>query len=269
MGTTDANKQFRSEKESKSTMGPQRSKGTDANTKAKGTDATISIKNIDERAAAALSGQSCLLTRTWSTGSAKIFQSNPSKTKDSTHGGALEQNYSKQLPTAANPAEKSIQNQPTSNKSNMAPILLTNIQFIQGIPLKARPLLTLLDSGSTTTLINKRALPFGTIPIRSKHKVITTTASGSFNTTEYVIMKNIKLQEFGNCTIDKQQARLFNSPNCRYDLILGRNFLHLAKINLLFESATVQWMNWTVPMKDISIYQSNKDYQGLNNDGRN
>ena len=163
---TNNNKRIRSEsKESESTIDPQRSKGT--------TDANANqqpIDDIDKRAAAAISGQSCLLTRTWSTGSAKIFESNPSKTKDSTHGGALEQNYSKLLPTAANPAEKS--SIPASNKSNVAPILLTNVQFIQGIPLKPRPLLALLDSGSTTTLINKRALPFGTIPNMSRHKVI-------------------------------------------------------------------------------------------------
>ena len=127
------------------------------------------INNDKSTAAAAISGQSRLLTRTWSSGAAKIFQSNPSKTKDSTQGGALEQNYSKLLSTAANTAEKS-SNQPASNKSNVAPILLTNIQFIQGIPLKARPLLVLLDSGLTTTLINKRALPFGTIPNMSKQR---------------------------------------------------------------------------------------------------
>ena len=236
--------------------------------RSKGTTDASSI-TIDPNKTAATNRPLLSLARNWSTGTAKNLYCNPGNSKDYTKGGALEQNYLKLLSTAGNTTKNTAEQAPNKsnvapipNTSNVAPILLTNVQYIQGIPMKSRPLLALLDSGSSGTLINKRALPFGTLPIRSKHQVLTTTANGSFDTTEYIIMKNIKLQEFGNYTIDKQEARLFHSPNCRYDLILGRDFLHLAQINLLFKEGAVQWMDRTIPMKDTSLYHET-DYTML------
>jgi hypothetical protein len=92
---------------------------------------------------------------------------------------------------------------------------------------RSRTLLrVLLDSGSTTTLINKRCLPRNCKPqeITSSRKV--NTLAGTYTSTKVVIMRNLRLPEFDkNRYVDQQKALVFQSETCKYNVILGADFM--------------------------------------------
>ena len=80
---------------------------------------------------------------------------------------------------------------------DVAPICSVKIQMIGGMLLD-KPLLCLLDTGSTNTVIQQRALPKGCSPIQSNWAVVTTMANGRFDTSLSVCLKSIVLPEFVN-----------------------------------------------------------------------
>ena len=106
----------------------------------------------------------------------------------------------------------------------------------------------LLDSGSTNTLINKGSLPFGAIPTKGRAKQ-TTTTMGSFDSSSTALLEEIKFPQFGNCIIGSVKADVFDSPGCRYDIIVGRDVLLRMGISLDFQSKVTKWMGHELPMR--------------------
>ena len=107
----------------------------------------------------------------------------------------------------------------------------------------------LLNSGSNATLMHEQCLPLGTVPLKAPQTCTTTTASGSFNSSCSVNLQGMRLPEFTNhSVIDGVQARLFNA-DCQYDLILGRDFLSQAGIDIMFSTHTVHWLDRYIDMK--------------------
>ena len=80
---------------------------------------------------------------------------------------------------------------------DLAPITLLVCNTIQG-HVAERLLVILLNGGSSSSLIKKIAIPKGAVATRSDRSHITTTASGSFNTSLTVRIKNIYLPKFSN-----------------------------------------------------------------------
>ncbi len=111
------------------------------------------------------------------------------------------------------------------NQSNLTPITIMVVDTISAV--KSRRLLkVLLDSGSTMTVINKKCIP----KICQTHKIsknrMVNTLVGSYNTSEMVIMCNLRLPELDkNRNVDQQKALVFESKTCKYDVILGADFL--------------------------------------------
>ena len=91
----------------------------------------------------------------------------------------------------------------------------------------ARPLVCLLNTDSKGTMMQTRDLSPGVVPTISPEKRITTTANGSFDTSKSVELRNIQLPKFvnGRVVVGCVEARLFHSPECRYDIIFGGDFL--------------------------------------------
>ena len=85
------------------------------------------------------------------------------------------------------------------HNKDVAPITLLCCDTIQGHH-SPRLLVILLDGGSSSSLINKRALPLDPVPAKSKetHTTKTKTASRTFNSLLSVGIRNIKLPEFSN-----------------------------------------------------------------------
>ena len=107
-----------------------------------------------------------------------------------------------------------------------------------------RPLVILLDGGSSGILINKRAIPKGAVATKSDRSHITTTASGSFDTSLTVGVKNIRLPEFSNGRkVEGWNLQIFDSTTCQYDMIIGRDFMRHIGINNFFSTDTIRWID--------------------------
>jgi hypothetical protein len=91
----------------------------------------------------------------------------------------------------------------------------------------------LLDSGSTTTMINRKYLPRNcqTCKISNSRKIGTLT--GSYTSSEMVVLCNLRLPElYKNHNVDQQKALIFDADSCRYDVILGADLLSKTGIDV-------------------------------------
>jgi hypothetical protein len=66
------------------------------------------------------------------------------------------------------------------------------------------------------------------------------TLAGTYTSTEIVIMHNLRLPEFDiNRNVDQQKALVFQSETCKYDVILGADFLTKAGIDVKYSTGTM------------------------------
>ena len=103
-------------------------------------------------------------------------------------------------------------------------------------------------------MFNKRALPFGATTFKTQ-KIKTTTTQGTYNCDEAVVLSNLSLPEFVNgWKITNLSAQVFNSENCPYDIILGRDFMDGIGLDIQFSTGSIKWLDTIVDMKHISMY---------------
>jgi hypothetical protein len=137
----------------------------------------------------------------------------------------------------------------------LTPVTILVVDTISSV--RSRRLLkVLLDSGSTTTLINKRCLPRHCKPhgIYSSRQV--NTLAGTYTSTEVVIMRNLRLPEFDkNRNVDHQKALVFQSETCKYDVILGAEFLTKTGIDVKYSTGTMAWFNNELPLRNPHLLQ--------------
>ena len=152
------------------------------------------------------------------------------------------------------PMPKSNRSMKQTLQQDIAPDCIVRIKYIGGIRLE-RPLICLLNTGSTRTMVQEKCLPPGEKPNISKTKRITTTTNGSFDTSLSVNLSDISFLEFVNGrTVDGVEARLFDSPTCRYDIIFGRDFLRKTNMKFVFADNTIHWMGASITMKPVNHY---------------
>ena len=114
--------------------------------------------------------------------------------------------------------------------NDVAPIAMVKVKTINRIQVD-RPLVCLLDTGSTERMIQIRALSPSAVPNISLEKRITTTSNGSFDTSRSVELRKIQLPEFVNRQVGGDvEARLFHSLEWQYDIIFGRDLLRSAQM---------------------------------------
>ncbi len=120
--------------------------------------------------------------------------------------------------------------QGTINKINVLPsqtkLTPINIMVVDTMSaVKSRRLLkVILDSGPTTTLINKECLHKNCKTCKTSKSRMVNTLAGSYNTSEMVVMCNLRLPELDkNHNVDQQKAFVFESKTCKViqlDLII-------------------------------------------------
>ena len=120
------------------------------------------------------------------------------------------------------------------SRADLLPILYVTSQNVGG-KLPTCLLIVLLDSGSSHTMVKQSSLPHGAILTTGTPKR-TTTTNGVFSTTSFVTIQQVKFPEFGNHCITEVMADVFNSPTCRYNIILGRNILDLMGAKIDFQT---------------------------------
>lgn len=114
-----------------------------------------------------------------------------------------------------------------------------------------RLLRALFDSGGSATMIHERCLPKGCQPTLLSNNATSNTIAGNFTSDKCVHMKEITLPEFDrNKKIEQQGAFVFGG-DCTYDVILGRDFLTNAGIDICFADNKIQGMNLTIEMKSM------------------
>jgi hypothetical protein len=117
--------------------------------------------------------------------------------------------------------------------------------------LRSRKLLrVLLDSGSNACLIKRSALPKGIIPKDLTDKKSFTTLAGTLSAKQMVTLRDLRLPEFDkNRRITQQRALIFDSNTCKYDIILGTNFLSKTGIKLDYDEGNMVWYDCVLPMR--------------------
>ena len=129
----------------------------------------------------------------------------------------------------------------------LLPLTIGLAEQIQGQVFR-KPMVLLLDSGSTTTWINKKALPRG-IQGETVDKITGSTLGGTFNSTEQVCIEELSFPEFfAKRKLPKLSARVFHA-DCRYDMIVGRDVLRAFGVLLDFEGDQMQCDGSTIPMR--------------------
>ena len=103
--------------------------------------------------------------------------------------------------------------------------------------------------GSNFTLIHHSKLPPGCNLERLQNAQQLQTAAGNFHFSQYVYLTDSHLPEF-SCAlcIKSMVAYIFDAP-CKYDMIIGCNWMVPNKFDISFSTATMNWFNHSVPMK--------------------
>ena len=123
------------------------------------------------------------------------------------------------------------------------------LRYLNDAPVDAFGL-CLFVSGSTTTLLNQRALPNNITPRMGTTQQFTTT-QGTYQTQEYVVAREIIFPDFCKSRkIPQVNIRLFNSPTSRYDVIVGRDILTSGFV-LDHSHNVITWDGLSVPMTPL------------------
>jgi hypothetical protein len=133
------------------------------------------------------------------------------------------------------------------NKKRLNPTSIMVVDTI--LTVRSRILLKVLfDPGSTATLISRKCLPrhCKVCPISQECKI--NTLAGSCETKEMVVMRNLRLPELDkNHVVDQQKALVFDG-SCKYDVILGADFLSKTGIDIKYSTGVIEWFDSGLPM---------------------
>ena len=146
-------------------------------------------------------------------------------------------------------SQPSAKRQRVVGTETLAPITILVANTI-GCCKSQRILRVLCDSGSGKTLIHKRAVPRKAQPISIATKKFNTLA-GKLAANKMVHMRDVRLPEFNkNRSIGEQKALVFDQP-CRYDVILGSDFLNRAGMVIDYskDAKHVKWFDEVIPLR--------------------
>jgi hypothetical protein len=114
-------------------------------------------------------------------------------------------------------------------------------------------------------MINRTCLPrnFQKGKISNSSKI--TTLAGSYTSSEMVVLRNLRLPEpelDKNRNVNQQKALIFDADSCRYDVILGADFLSKTGIDVKYSTGTIEWFDNELPLHDTHYLQS-KDFLAM------
>ena len=114
----------------------------------------------------------------------------------------------------------------------------------------------LLDSGSTTTWISRRAATAMNVPLRSVERLSSITMCGKLESSHAITCDQSLLPDFSTSKrLDQFTARLFDKP-LRYDMIIGRDVLSQIGVVMDYQNKQLIWDKDVVPMTTQSELNS-------------
>lgn len=115
----------------------------------------------------------------------------------------------------------------------------------------------LLDTGGSHVMIRKAALPNDTQVYSDHEGKAFRTTQGTFKPLGFVYLHDLALPEFSHTRrFTTVKAYVFDAP-ARYDIILGRNFLRMANMQLDFYKNETVWYENRVPFHDTTFLEDN------------
>jgi hypothetical protein len=76
-------------------------------------------------------------------------------------------------------------------------------------------------------------------------------------------MRNLRLPEFDkNRNVNQQKALVFQSETCKYDVILGADFLTKTGIDVKYSTGTMEWFDNELPLRNPHLLQD-KDFEAM------
>ena len=137
------------------------------------------------------------------------------------------------------------------NMTPMASVVMV-IKDLQGRPC-SKLLRVLFDSGGSTSMIHRRAMPKGTrITQTQESRTMMNTLAGPYAPLGSASAKGLRIPAFDkNRVIDQHEFLVFDAP-CNYDIILGVDFLKKVGIKMDYENLKVEWLGNTIPMESLN-----------------
>ncbi len=87
--------------------------------------------------------------------------------------------------------------------------------------------------------------------------------AGSYTSSEMVVLRNLRLPELDkNHNVDQQKALIFDADSCRYDVILGADFLSKAGIDVKCSTGNIELFDNELPLRETRYLQS-KDFLAM------
>ena len=153
------------------------------------------------------------------------------------------------LPVEDEPPHDSYQQQLSEASENSAkvPSTLVSVTKIGGAK-QPKAMVALLDSGGSHCLINRRCIPKAAIET-TEAKSTFDTAAGKLHSVSSITIDKLVLPEFSRHLFFKEhKVYIFEAP-LEYDMILGRDLLSMAGIDIKFSSRSIAWNEFEIPMK--------------------
>jgi hypothetical protein len=86
------------------------------------------------------------------------------------------------------------------------------------------------------------------------------TLAGFYTSSEMVVLCNLRLPELDkNCNVYQQKALIVDADSCKYDVILGADFLSKTGIDVKHTTGTMEWSDNELLLRDTCNLQS-KDF---------
>jgi hypothetical protein len=126
-------------------------------------------------------------------------------------------------------------------------------------------LVALLDSGGSHVVIAEESIPSAAISL-TQDKVIFSTTAGKLESSAHVLLESIHLPEFSRTrSLGTIKAYTFSKAKGKvvYDIILGRDFLVNAGIEMNFASKTVKWSGVEISMKPRNYWKDQERLRDL------
>ncbi len=77
------------------------------------------------------------------------------------------------------------------------------------------------------------------------------------------VLRNLRPPELDkNRNVEQQKALIFDADSCRYDVILGADFLSKTGIGVKYSTGTIEWFDNELPLRD-TCYLQWKDFLAM------
>ena len=102
-------------------------------------------------------------------------------------------------------------------------------------------------------MVHRRVIPRGARLSQDPDRTLLCTLAGVYTPLGKVIIKQMCLPGFDKSRIITEHKFNIFKQECRYDVILGRDFLSKIGVNLKYDTSKVEWFGNTIPI--VSLHQ--------------